>query len=400
MRQTLSRMRPHNQLVLAAALLVGSSIPVLIASRGEAPVSGSEIAIVLLAVLLLDVFDLLLPRGDRIGLDGPILAAAMVVAPPVAVFGIALVARATAMIIRRETSFEDWAVELATTASGVGAAALVVLLFRGFGFAVGNYALLLVALACAALLAAQVVVSQLFSARRMSRPFNGLLMGNLRFQGPLLVAEMSAAVLLALTYEQMGLWALVLTVVLLLLLRHSYALLISIRQTYMNTVEVLVDTAELSDPRRRGHSERTAGLARDIAEELGLSSRQVEQLSYAALLHDLDMVGLDPEDAATEALPSGRQAGRVLAKVGFLKDVVPLLRILDGDPEAVEVSTSEQKLLSLIVAVASDIDAEVHAVPIIDQGDVARVGGMVSASDKARVIGASIRLGHSVPAVP
>jgi HD domain len=389
-----------SSLLMAAALLAVATLVSLALPAGVATLPLTTLAMLFTAVTLLDVFDLLLPRGDRIGLDGPLIAAAAVAAPPVAVFALALIARAAAMTIRREHSVDDWALELSTTAGGAAAALLIVAPFATRAATPNWTDLLLVALACAALLGTQMLVSQLYSSRRMGRPFTGLLIGNLRFQGPLLGAEMSASVLLALTYEQMGSWALVLVVVLLLLLRHSYGLLISVRRTYMNTVEVLVDTAELSDARRAGHSERTAQLARDIAEELGLTSRDVERLSYAALLHDLDMVGLDPEDVETQMPPGSRQAGRVLSQVGFLSDVVPLLKILDGDPVTINSSSPEQRVLSMIIALASDIDSASKGVPVVGGGDVARVANLVSPSDKARVIGATIRLGHPVPAVP
>ena len=386
--------------LLAVSALVASVVVSALLPSQSAPAVAVTVALLFLAILLLDVFDLSLPHGDRIGLDGPIVAAALGVYSPLLVLTLALTARAGAMVFRPRRTGEDWLIELATTSGGVAAAAIVFIPFRSALSSQNNLALIAVAVACAALLACEVLLSQIFSARRMRRQFSGLVIGNLRLQGPLLGAEMSASVLLALTYERMGSWALVLVVILLLLLRHSYALLIDVRQTYMNTVEVLVDTAELSDSRRRGHSERTAQLARDIAEEIGLSSRQVEQLSYGALLHDLDMVGLDPEDLEAARPPSARQAGRVLAQVGFLSEVVPLLGVLDGDVEVVRRSTPEQRLLSLIIALASDIDARAHAVPVVGVGEVPRVARLVGPAEKAKVIGATIRLGHSLPAVP
>ena len=76
------------------------------------PLPPATIVTLLIAVLLLDVFDLLLPRGDRIGLEGPLVAAAAAAMPSMLIMLLALVARAAGMVIRRETSIEDWAVGL------------------------------------------------------------------------------------------------------------------------------------------------------------------------------------------------------------------------------------------------------------------------------------------------
>lgn len=382
------------------ALAAGCFAVVAVLPTGPSELPPRALAILFVAVVLVDAFDLLLPQGDRIALEGPLLAAAALVTAPVTIFGLALAGRLLGLALRREARVPEWIGEVSTTAAGVTAAVLVLLPFKLRDAQSGWVALIAVAAACAALLTTQVVLAQLGSSRRMGRAFRALVRGNLRLQGPLLGAEMSASVLLALSYEQMGPWSLVLVVVLLLLLRHSYGLLISVRRTYMNTIEVLVDTAELADGRRNGHSERTARLAREIGEEMGLPTRDIERLSYAALLHDLDLVSLDPSDADSSAALVRRQTGRILSDVVFLREVVPVLRLIDGDASAAAQSTSEQRTLSMVVALASNVDSYRFGVPVAGAGDVARIAKVVSADEKARVAAAAIRLGYRVPAVP
>ena len=132
--------------------------------------------------------------------------------------------------------------------------------------------------------------AQAIAAISTGRPVGRLVRGNLVTQAPLLIAEWSASVLLLITVEGMGSWSLVPVVALLLLIRQSYALLMSIRETYRTTVEVLVEAAEGQDRRLLGHAERTAEIARRIAARMGLTVARVELVSYAALLHDVDAI--------------------------------------------------------------------------------------------------------------
>ncbi len=93
----------------------------------------------------------------------------------------------------------------------------------------------------------------------------------------------------------MGAYSLIPVVALLFLIRQSYAMLQDIRELYRTTVEVLVEAAEAQDVRRVGHAERTASIARTIGTHMGLASGQIERISYAALLHDVDAIG-SPEE--------------------------------------------------------------------------------------------------------
>jgi HD domain len=390
--------RERTRAVVAATAICASVILVILLPQRDTASTAALLALSL-AILLLDFFDLSLPHGDRIGLEGPLIAAGLLVVSPVPVMAIGLVARAVAWLATsRRAGLEESLVDLSTAGVGIAAASATTHLVLVWGGQSGGAEYIAVGFACAALLIAQLLYSQALSALRLHRPFRGLLLGNMRFQGPLLLAEMSTSVLLVMTYERMGVWAFVLAVVLLLLLRHSYALLIDVRQAYMSTVEVLVETAESADPRREGHSERTAELARQIAEELGLGSGQVERLSYAALVHDLDMVRIDPDGASD--VGAVRHTGRLLGAVGFLSEVVPVLKVLDGDPGMAGETSAEQRMLALIVAVASDVDSREHGVPLSGEGDVVRVASLVGPVDKSKVVAAALRLGHSIPAVP
>ena len=65
-----------------------------------------------------------------------------------------------------------------------------------------------------------------------------------------------------------------------------------IRQSFLNAITSLVFTLEAKDPYTRGHSQRVAKVAVDIAMELGMPQYMVEQIRIAGLVHDIGKVGV------------------------------------------------------------------------------------------------------------
>lgn len=248
----------------------------------------------------------------------------------------------------------------------------------------------------AAYLAAELVVVQLLVAKGSSRSALRLIRGNAVRQAPLLGAQLSASVLAVVIFPYMGAWGLALVVVLLLLIRQSYAMLLDIRETYRTTVEVLVEAAEGSDSRRRGHSERTAEIAREIGAYCGLAPSEIETISYAALLHDLDALG--EEDGARRSVC---RPSEVLRGVRSFERTARILQIFEGEGSGI--APTEGELLSAyVVALATDIDAIdnkelrlLHGRPALD-----RLSQDVPQQAKARVVASALRLGYRVPAVP
>jgi len=346
------------------------------------------------AAILLDVFDISLPRGDSAGGAGALCAAALLVLGPPRAAVIALTAAVVAHGIRRGA---DAPLRLAT-----------VVVSRAVALAVSTAALHALTpatsptasfiLVPAVFLVTEISVSQAALAFRSGRSFIGLLRGNANSQSALVAAQWSASVLLLLTYDGMRAWVLVPDVVLLLLIRQSYALFLNIRETYRTTVEVLVEAAESQDTRRIGHSDRTSVLARSIATACGLSSNEIERIGYAALLHDLGGLA---ELSVAEASASDRHASSadVVHGVKFFERIEPVLRVCDGEDES---PGDEADLLAgLIVALSSDIDAEYHpgVAAAHEQSAVGRVSHRVTPAVKARAVGAALRLGYRIPAV-
>lgn len=60
----------------------------------------------------------------------------------------------------------------------------------------------------------------------------------------------------------------------------------------IGTIRTLVNALDAKDSYTSGHSERVASIAKEIAEQLGLSSQACEQVYVAGLLHDIGKIGV------------------------------------------------------------------------------------------------------------
>jgi putative two-component system response regulator len=63
---------------------------------------------------------------------------------------------------------------------------------------------------------------------------------------------------------------------------------------FIDAVESLIGALEAKDKYTAGHSRRVTKIAVDIAQVLGMKGEQMENLRWAALLHDIGKIGIDP----------------------------------------------------------------------------------------------------------
>lgn len=346
------------------------------------------------AILLLDLFDVALPRGDSIGVSGALCAAAVVVFHPVWAGVVLVISTLVASGLRmRSFRFRRFVTMVLSRATALAVASGCWLLVRNAGADV-----FVNAVVPAAFLLTEFAVAQTVSAVWTRRPLPRQLRGNMGAQAPLLSAQWSVSVLLLVTYGSMSAWSLIPAVALLLLMRQSYALYLNIRETYRTTVEVLVQAAEGQDARRFGHAERTAVIARAIAMKAGLSAQEVERVSFAALLHDVgelaEQTSTEAEDPVTRA-----SAASVVRGVEYFAKVGPVLEVCDGVNESTP--DADDLRAAFIVALASDIDAQYY--PEVAEAHCASaletVLPIAGAAVKAKVVGTALGLGYKVPAV-
>lgn len=69
-------------------------------------------------------------------------------------------------------------------------------------------------------------------------------------------------------------------------------LAIQLRQDFLDTIEILASLIELYDQYTGGHSRSVKEISVKLAQKIGLSERDVEEIKIAALLHDIGKVGI------------------------------------------------------------------------------------------------------------
>lgn len=107
----------------------------------------------------------------------------------------------------------------------------------------------------------------------------------------LLVSPVALAIVFL--YVELHVAGLILILLPLLLIRHSYLTSLRLQQANRDLLEMMVKAIETRDPYTSGHSRRVAVMARRVAELLRLPSRVAESIETAALLHDIGKIEAD-----------------------------------------------------------------------------------------------------------
>jgi hypothetical protein len=342
--------------ILIAGLVAFSAAGLFLAARVSAlevdMVSGAYFLLVLTVIGVLDVW---LPRGDYSEMGGALVLAAGLLVNPLEAVVLIVVSRVMVWATRRFGE-SPWRVleDVARRLMLMSWASVFFVVIGGTTGSIGRGDLGRALAVAVLFFVCDMAVTQLISSVRLGVPFLPLLVGNLRLQGWLGTAQVSAAVLAVLTFGTMGALGLIIVTGLLLVMRQSFSLLIEVRQAYRSTVEVLARAIEAHDPERRGHAERVGRLSTEAGRLLGWHGKQLEALTHAALFHDVSR--LDSE------LPVSARGGSadVLANVGFLAGSVPMLRIIDlgGDLESSQVE--EHLVGAYVICTMSEYDDRLH----------------------------------------
>ena len=110
-----------------------------------------------------------------------------------------------------------------------------------------------------------------------------------------------------------------------------------LRVSHLSAIKGFVKTLEAKDMYTRGHTERVAYFAEMIGEEYGFNGTQIEEIKWAALIHDLGKLAvptelirkrgrLDDEEYATMK-DHAHLVEEILAEVDFLQ---PMVKIASG----------------------------------------------------------------------
>ncbi len=127
----------------------------------------------------------------------------------------------------------------------------------------------------------------------------------------------SLAIVLAFLFIRLQIVGLVALVLPLFFVRHMYHMNLQVERVNRELLELMVKAIEARDPYTSGHSVRVAEYARQIARELGLNSKQIDQIATAALLHDVGKI-------YEEFAPLLRKEGRLTPEERMLMQAHPV----------------------------------------------------------------------------
>lgn len=113
---------------------------------------------------------------------------------------------------------------------------------------------------------------------------------------PSIALSSPIAYFLALLAEmENGYWLVLLFMLPLLLARYSFKLYLDGKKQQHSILRAFAAAIEAKDPYTRGHSERVAFYADEIARAMGLPARRIRRLYDAALFHDIGKIGVPDE---------------------------------------------------------------------------------------------------------
>src|SRR5690606_26265837 len=134
--------------------------------------------------------------------------------------------------------------------------------------------------------------------------------------------------------------------------------------TYKQTIRALARIPEVSGLGVDGHADRTTALAASIAKEMGVGPATVEQVEFAALMHDIGRVSLNEPQVIRMGYTDddiARWSAEIIAESPYLERVAEDVRYqyepyrrpgVQDDPDV--------SIVSRIIKVAAAYDWRVH----------------------------------------
>lgn len=143
------------------------------------------------------------------------------------------------------------------------------------------------------------------------------------------------------------------------------------RELFLGAVKALAEAIDGKDPYTRGHSERVKMYSVLMAEHMGLSQEEIEDIRVAALLHDVGKIGIEDrilkkpaalteeEYAVMKTHPE--KGAKIMAEIPQMKKYVPGMyyhhECLDGRGYPIGLKGDQIPLMARIISVADTFDA-------------------------------------------
>jgi hypothetical protein len=201
-------------------------------------------------------------------------------------------------------------------------------------------------------------------AGREGAPLLPAIVDELRSTLGLGTALVTSGALIALAESAIGLAALPLFLFPLVLTSFAVQRYAVIRRTYRQTIGALSSLTDRAGYTTPDHARRVADLSLAVGRDLGMGQRELSDLEYAALLHDLGQVGLRepiPAGATVMAAPADQQriaqdGSYIVRTTGVLDEVGIVLEAQTTPYRQVREFGQDLPLASRIIKVANAYD--------------------------------------------
>jgi len=151
----------------------------------------------------------------------------------------------------------------------------------------------------------------------------------------------------------------------------------NIYENYLYTIKALVAAIDAKDNYTRGHSERVMEYAVIIAKALNLPDSVIDDIKFAALLHDIGKIGVDEKilrkpgrltEEEFSTISAHPQIGaKILSQVDYLRNLIPAILYhherFSGDGYPQGIAGTDIPLAARILAVADSLDAMTYDRP-------------------------------------
>ncbi|WP_347350276.1 HD domain-containing phosphohydrolase [Intrasporangium sp.] len=193
-------------------------------------------------------------------------------------------------------------------------------------------AALMLAIVAVALLVDLLVLSSRVAARGPAA-WRRRFLDDLSSSVALSVALAVTGVLIAIAAPPLGLTALPLFLSPLVLSQFAFRRYVAVRETYRQGIRTLSRLTDVAGYTPSGHAGRVADLAVAMGSDLAIPERELFDLEYAALLHDIGQVALlepIPGGATVDAAPADqrrieRDTVRIVRETGVLEEAAAIL---------------------------------------------------------------------------
>ncbi|SDO64574.1 HD domain-containing protein [Pedococcus dokdonensis] len=210
----------------------------------------------------------------------------------------------------------------------------------------------------------ELTVEATVRAGRDHAPLVRSIVDGVRSSGGLATALVTSGALIALAEFAVGVAALPLFLFPLLLTYFAVQRYSSIRTTYRQTIGALSSLTDRAGYTRTSHAERVAELSVAVGRDLGMGQRELTDLEYAALLHDLGQVALRapiPQGATVMAAPADQQriahdGAEIVRTTGVLNNVATILEAQTTPYRQVREFGQDLPMSSRIIKVANAYD--------------------------------------------